>query len=186
MSKPVPWTTQKMWIRSAIILNRPWYNLGKIIRLRISIFFIFRKLTEFFFKYEKIAKVIFKMFRFFFSNKIFYEHFFFGENFFIEFFLAKIFFSQKYFSEDFFHNIFSNFFCIWYLRNNVFCEIFYSEFCLLRIFLFCNFSVRKKNCKCFLRFFFSAINVNTKFENFLFWKKVKFFLIVLLDFFTHY
>ena len=26
----------KMWIRLAIILNRLWYNLGKIIHLRIS------------------------------------------------------------------------------------------------------------------------------------------------------
>ena len=50
------------------------------------------------------------------------------------------------------------------MRNNVFCEIFYSKFSLLRIFLFCNFGVRKKNCK-FFAIFFSAMNVNTKFEN---------------------
>ena len=33
---PVPRATWKMWIRFAIILNRPWHNLRKIIRLRIS------------------------------------------------------------------------------------------------------------------------------------------------------
>ena len=66
------------------------------------------------------------------------------------------------------------------------CEImrfanFYLKFCLLRIFLFCKFGVRKKIVN-----FFSAMNVNTKFENVSFLKKSKISLIVLLDFFTHY
>ena len=44
----------------------------------------------------------------------------------------------------------------------------------MRIFLFCNFGVRKKNCKFFLRVF-SAMNLNTKFENVSFQKISKIF-----------
>ena len=145
-------------------INRLFFknkNIAKIIFKIFSIFFskINRIPTEFFFKYEKISKIIFKiLFEFFFSENFFYEHFF------LEiFFWWKFFFSQKYFCEDFFHNIFTNFFCIWCLRNNVYCENFYSKLCLLRIFLFCNFGVWKKKLK-----------------------KVKFSLIVLLDFFIYY
>ena len=104
--------------------------------------------------------------------KFFSTNFFLVKIFFIEFFLAKAFPFTKIFLRRFFHNIFANSFCIWCLRNNVFCEIFYLKFCLLRIFLFCNFCVRKKNCKFFLRFFL-AMNVNTKFENISFLKKSK-------------
>ena len=151
-------------------------------------------MTDFFFGSKKFAKIIFKIF--FFSKltefqpnfflikiifKIFFE-FFFLKNFFIEFFWRKFFFSQKYFCEDFFHNILANFFCIWCLRNNVFCEIIYSKFCLLRIFLCCNFGVRKKNCKIFLRFFFSDEREYQIWKCFFSEKKVKFSLIVLLGF----
>ena len=99
-------------------------------------------LTEFFFKYKKIAKIIFKIFLKNFSYGNFFLQIFFWWKFFLSnFFWRKFFFSQKYFFEDFFHNIFANFFCIWCLLNNVFCEIFYSKFCLLRIFLCCNFEI---------------------------------------------
>ena len=105
------------------------------------------------FFYENFYRTIFFMKIFFeqfflwkfFSKNLFYENFFCPMKFFfvnvfvflrkifyIEFFGRKFFFSQKYF------------FCIWRLWNNVLCEIFYSKFCLLRIFLFCNFGVRKK------------------------------------------
>ena len=115
-------------------------------------------------------------FEFFFSKnfftKIFFYKFFFGDNFFYRFFFwRKFFFSQKYLCEDFFLNIFGNFFCIWCLRNNVFCEIFYPKFCLSRIFWFCNFGVRKKNCKFFLRFFFQRWSWIPNLKMFLFWKK---------------
>ena len=102
----------------------------------------------------------------------------------IEFFLTKIFLFTKIFLRRFFHNIFANFFCIWCLRNNVFCEIFYSKFCLLRILLFLNFGVRKK--KLFFAIFFQRWTWIPNLKMFLFWKKVKFSLIVLLDFFIHY
>ena len=103
--------------------------------------------------------------------KFFSTNFFLVKIFFIEFFWRKFFFSQKYFCEDFFHNIFANSFCIWCLRKNVFCEVFYLKFCLLRIFLFCNFGVRKKIVNFFCGFL--AMNVNTKFENVSFLKKSK-------------
>ena len=124
-------------------------------------------------------------FRIFFFQKFFLQtffptNFFFGEHFFIKFFLAKIFLFTKIFLRRFFSLCFANSFCIWFLRHNVFCEIFYSKFCLLQIFLFCNFGVRKKNCKFFLRFFFQRTWI-PNLKMFLFWKKVKFSLIVLLD-----
>ena len=130
-------------------------------------------------------------FEFFFRQIFFYENFFLQIFFWWKFLLSnflwrKFFFSQKYFCEDFFHNIFANFFCIWCLRNNIFCEIFYSNFCLLRIFSFCNFGLRKKNCKLFLQFFFQRWTWMPNLKMFLFWKQVKFSPIVLLDFFTHY
>ena len=50
MSKSVPWDTRKIRIRSAIILNKPWHNLGKIIRLRIS--------TSLFFCQNKKVQII--------------------------------------------------------------------------------------------------------------------------------
>ena len=86
--------------------------------------------TEFFSEYKKISKIIFKIFfEFFFSKNFFYENlflpiFFWWKFCLSNFFWRKFFFSQKYF------------FCIWCLRDNVFCEIFYLKFCLLRIFCF--------------------------------------------------
>ena len=135
--------------------------------------FLFWKKVKFFF-YEKFFSNFFL--RNVFCTKIIsYKFFFFGENFNYRIFFGENFFSQKYFCEDFFHNIFAHFFCIWCLRNNVFCGIFYSKFCLLRFFLFCNFGVGKKNYTFFFRFFFSAMNVNNKFENFSLLKKSKIF-----------
>ena len=118
-----------------------------------------RILTEFFSNIKKLPK----LFNNFFSN-FFFEKFFlrklFSTKFFVQwkfllsnFFWRKFFFSQKYSCENFFRNIFANFFCIWYLRNNVFCGIVYSKFCLLRFFLFCNFGVRKKIVNFFCDFF---------------------------------
>ena len=129
--------------------------------------FFFSKINRFFFSnIKKFPKLILKFFSNFFFRKFFFPilfptTFFLSKIFFIEFFWRKYFlsnffgeifvFSQKFFCKDIFHNIFTNFFCIRCLRNNVFREIFYSKFCLLRIFMFCNFGVRKK---IFLRFFF--------------------------------
>ena len=131
--------------------------------------------TEFqpnFYSNIKKGQIYFEFFSNFFFEQIFSYKFFFGENLFHKIF----FFSQKYFCEDFFHNIIANFFCIWCLRNNVCCEIFYSKFCLLRIFLFCYSGVRKKKLEISFAIFFSAINMNTKFENVSFLKKKKKFL----------
>ena len=125
-------------------------------------------------------------FRIFFFEKFFSTNFFLVKIFFIEFFLQQFFFSQKYFCEDFF-TIFSRisfvfdvceikYFAKFFIRNFAYCEFFCFEILVYG----------KKNCKFFLRFFFSAMNVNTKFENVSFLKKVKFSLIVLLDFFIHY
>ena len=134
-------------------------RIAKIIFKIFSVFFskTNRISTEFFFKYKKIAKIIFKIFsKFFFFRKFFSTNFFLWKFLLSNFFWRTFFFSQKYFCENFFHNIFANFFCIWCLQNNVFCEIFYSKFCLLRIFLFCNFGVQKKKCEFFFCIF-SAI-----------------------------
>ena len=105
--------------------------------------FFFRKLTEFPFKYKKIAKIILNFFPNFLFEK-FFSTFFFGEHFFYRiFFWRKFFFSQKYFC------------CIWCLRNKVFCEIFYSKLCLLRIFCFAILVYGKKIVNFFAIFFFS-------------------------------
>ena len=152
----------------------------------------FSKITEFqpnfFSNIKKLPKLLLTFFSIFFPKNFFMDIFFykcyFGENFVIEFFWRKFVFSQNYLCEDFFHNIFANFVWIWCLRNNVFCRMFYSKLCLLRIFLFCNFGVRKNNCQFFLRFFFQRWTRMPNLKMFLFWKKVKFSLIVLLDFFT--
>ena len=127
-----------------------------------------------------------KKFPNFFFEKFFSTIFFLEKIFIIEFFLANIFFTKIFLRRFFSLYIRENFFCIWCLRNNVFCDIFYSKFCLLRIFLFCNFGVRKKNTKFFLRFFFQRWTWIPNLKIFLFWKKVKFSLIVLLDFLTYY
>ena len=166
-----------------------------IAKIIFKIFFGFfsninRISTEFFFKYKKIAKFIFKIFfdffsKFFFTKTLFYK-FFFGENFFIEFFCRKFFFSQKYFCEDFF-TILSRISFVFDV-----CEIMYLAKFFIRNFAYCEFFCfailvyRKRNCKFFLRFFFQRWTWIPNLKIFLFWKKVKFSLIVLLDFFTHY
>ena len=71
------------------------------------------------------------------------------------------------------------------------CEIMYFAKFFIRNFAYSEFFcfvilVYEKKKVNFFCDFFSAMNVNTKFENFSFLKKVKFSLIVLLDFFTHY
>ena len=60
-----------------------------------------------------------------------------------------------------------------------------QNFACCEFFCFAILVYGKKNCD-FFAIFFSAMNVNTKFENVSFLKKVKFSLIVLSDFFTHY
>ena len=167
--------------------------MQKLFATFFSIFF--RKLTEFqpnfFSSIKKLPKLFLKFFsNFFFSKNFFYEffstNFFLVKIFFIVFFWRKFFFSQKYFCEIFFHIIFANFFCIWYLQNNVFCEIFYSKFCLLQIVCFAILVYGKKNVNFFCDFFFQQWTWIPNLKMFLFWKKVKFSLIVLSDFFTHY
>ena len=126
----------------------------------------------FFSNIKKFARIIFKkFFEFFFSTNFFFYKFFLVKIFIMNFSWQKFFFLQKYFCENFFHIIFANLFCILCLRNNVFCEIFYSKFRLLRIFLFCNFGLRKKKLQIFFAIFFSAMIVNTKVENVSFLKK---------------
>ena len=144
--------------------------------------FFFRKLTEFQPNFFSNIKKLPKLFRKFFSN-IFFRNNFFSTNFFlvnifdIEFFLAKIFFSQKYFCEDFFLQYFRDF-----LLYLMFAKFFIRNFAYCEFFCFAILVYRKKYCKFFLRFFFSAMNDNTKFENVSFLKKSKISLIVLLDF----
>ena len=108
-------------------------------------------------------------------KKIFLPIFFWCKFFLSNFFLRKFFFLQKYFCEDFFHNIFANFFCIWWLRNNVFCEIFIWNFAYCELFCFAILVQGKKKLWIFFAIFFSAMNVNTKFEIFYFLKKSKIF-----------
>ena len=62
-----------------------------------------------------------------------------------------------------------------FIRNFAHCEFFFLQF-------WCT----GKNCKFFLQFFFQRWTWILNLKRFLFWKKVKIFLIVLLDFFTHY
>ena len=68
--------------------------------------------------------------------------------------------------------------------------MYFAEF-FIRNFAYCDFFcfailVSEKKIVNFFCDFFPAMNVNTKFENVSFLKTVKFSLIVLLDFFTHY
>ena len=135
-----------------------------------------------------------------FSTNFFYENFylqiFFRDIFFYKFFLRK-FFSSNFFlvkifliqffsgENDSFHKnisvkIFSTIFSRISFVFDV-CEIMYFPKFFIRNFAYCEF-VRfailmygKKNCKFFLRFFFSAMNANTKFENCSFLKKSKIF-----------
>ena len=117
-----------------------------------------------------MAKVIFKMFFEFFFSNIFFNNFFFGENFFIEFFWRKFFFSQNI-SVKIFFTIFP--------RISVAFDVY-------EIMYFAKFWSTEKKLLIFFAIFFLTMYVNTKFENVSFLKKVKFSLIVLLNFFTHY
>ena len=148
-----------------------------------SIFFlqINRIATEFFFKYKKIAIIFFE---FFFFEKIFFS--FFLQIFFIEFFFGENFSFHKNISAKIFFTIFSRIYFVFdvckimyfakkIIRNFAYCEFFFSKF-----------GVRKKNCKFFLHFLFQRWTWIANLKMFLFWKKVKFSLIILLDFFTHY
>ena len=140
-----------------------------------------RNSTEFFFKNKKIAKIIFKIFfEFFFSKNFFYENFFlqifFWWKFILSnFFLAKIFLFTKIFLRRLFSQYFREF--LWYLM--------FAKSCILRNFLFeillianvfvLQFWCTEKKIENFFCDFFSAMNVNTKFDNFSFLKKSKIF-----------
>ena len=144
-------------------------------KIIFKIFFVFfskinRICTEFFFKYKKIAKIIIKIF----FEKIFLSNFFW----------RKFVFSQNYFCEIFF-TIFSRidfvfdvceimYFAKFFIRNFAYCEFFCFAFLVYG----------KKNCKFLLRFFFQWWTSMPNLKMFLFWKKVKFSLMLLLDFFT--
>ena len=146
-------------------------------------------MQKLFFKFKKILKICFfenwpnflsnikklqKLFAKFFSNfffekfslrKFFFTIFFFGENFVYRIFLAKIFFT-----------IFSRIsfvFDVWKIMY--FAKFFIRNFAYCEFFCFVILVYGKNNCKFFLRFFFSAMNVNTKFENVSFLKKSKIF-----------
>ena len=99
-------------------------------------------------KIKKLQKLFSKFFSIFFSKHFFYEHFFLQIFFWWKFFLSNFFWRKFIFSPKYF-------FCIWCLRNNVFCEIFYSKFCLLRIFCFAILLYGKKIVNFFRNFFFS-------------------------------
>ena len=145
-------------------------------------FSINRISTEFFFKYKKISKMIFNIFLTF-----SFEKFFFGENFFYRIFFGETFSFHKNISAKIFFTICSRISFVFDLY-----EIMYFAKFFIRIFAYCEFFCfaivvyGKKNCKFFFVIFFSTMNMNTKFENVSFLKKVKFSLIVLLDFFIHY
>ena len=162
-----------------------------------KIFFEFFLLEKFFL--QKFFTNIF--FEFFFSKN------FFCENFYLQIFFAKFFFYKFFFGENFYYRIFFGqnfsfhknisakiFLTIFSRISFVFdiCEIMYFAKFFFRNFAYCEFFCfaillyGKKNCKFFLQFFFQRWAWIPKLKMFLFWKKVKFSLIVLLDFFTHY
>ena len=135
--------------------------------------FFVRKLTEFqsnYFKYKKNCQNYFlNFFEKIFLRKFFPTNFFLVKFFLSNFFWRKFLFSQKCFCDDFFHNIFANFFCIrclpkFFIRNFAYCEFFVLQY----------WSTEKK-LSIFFAIFFSAINVNTKFENVYFLKKSEIF-----------
>ena len=118
----------------------------------------------------------------FFWWKFFLVQIFFWWTFFLSnFFWWKFFFLQKYFCEEFL-TIFSRISYVFRICEiNLFCEIFYSKFCL-RIFLFCNISAKIVNF--FAIFFFSDEREYQIWKCFFSGKQIS--LMVLLDFFTHY
>ena len=163
----------------------------------------FKFFSNFFFRKIFSTKIFSKnlfLKNFFYANfflKVFLLKNFFYENFFLQiffwwnffstnFFLVKFFFYRIFFGENFsFHKNISAkiFFTIFPRIYFVFvvCEIMYFANFFIRNFAYCefslfgNFGVRKKKLLIFFRFFFSAMNVNTKFENVSFLKKSKIF-----------
>ena len=148
-------------------------------------------LTDFFFKNKKIAKIILKMFfEFFFSKNFLYE------NFFLQIFFWWKFLLSNFFGENFsFHkNISAKIFFTIFSRISFvfdFCEIMYFAKFLIHNFAYWDFcfailvyGILVRNF--WLRFFCQRRTWIPNLKMFLFWKKVKFPLIVLLDFFTHY
>ena len=117
----------------------------------------------------------------------FYNFFFFGENFFSRIFYGEHFSFHKKISAKIFFTIFLRISFVFDV-----CEIMYFAKFFIRNFAYCKFFCfailvfGKKNCKFFLRPFFQWWTWIPNFKIFLFWKTVKFSLIVLLDFFTHY
>ena len=127
--------------------------------------------TGFLFKYKKIAKLILK----FFSNLFISKNFFY-EIFFIKFFLAKIFFTTFSQISFVFDVCKIMYFPKFFIRNFAYCEFF--SFAIL--------VYEKKIVNFFRHFFFQRWTWIPNLKMFFFWKKVKFSLIVLLDFFIHY
>ena len=139
--------------------------------------------------------------KFFFTNiffeNFFYEHFFRKILFFPKIFFTNIFFYKFVFGENFYYFLFffgENFsfhtnisakicFTIFSRISSVFdvCEIMYYAKFFIHTFAYCEFFCfailvyGKKIVKFFCDFFFSAMNVNTKFENVSFLKKRKIF-----------
>ena len=114
-----------------------------------------------------------------FSNFFFSKNFFYG-NFFYKFFFGKNFYYRTFFGEKFsFHKNISAKIFSQYLREFflylMFAKFFIGNFAYCEFFCFVILVYGKKNCKFFLRFFFWAMNVNTKFENVSFLKKSKIF-----------
>ena len=160
------------------IFNRLFFSKITYLQTFFSIFFFFRKLTEFqsnlFSNNKKIAKIIFKIFFEFFFEKFFLRTFF-STNFFFRKTFLRIFFSTNFFlvkiflivffGENFsFHKNISAkiFFTIFSWISFVFdvCEIIYFAKLFIRNFAYCEFFCfailvyGKKNCTFFLRFFF--------------------------------
>ena len=99
----------------------------------------------------------------------------FGANFYYRIFFGENFSFHKNISAKIFFTIFSRVSFV----SDV-CEIMYFAKFFIRNFAYCEFFcfailVYGKKSKFFLQFFFSATNVNTKFENFSFLKKSKMF-----------
>ena len=116
--------------------------------------------------------------KFFFFYIFFYEIFFF-----YNFFAVNIFLSYFFWRKFFFHKNISfvfdfceiMYFAKFYIRNFGYCEFFVFQF----------WCIEKKNCKLFCNFF-SAMNVNTKFENVSFLKKSKIFSFSHFPFFLFF
>ena len=140
--------------------------------LKIFFKFFFSKI----FFYENSFRKIFLM-KIFFEN-FFHEHFF-RENFFRKIFVMKIFFEKFFFVDNF--SFYTNISFVFDV-----CEIMYFANFVIRNFAYCEFFVlqfwcTEKNCQFFLQFFFQRWTWIPNLKMFLFWKKVKFSLIVLLD-----